>query len=106
MPDRRGPGPPGKALTGAIVEVRAHPRASSDGVGPYRDGLLHVRTARPPAGGEANDALRRLLAGALEVAPSRVRLVSGERGRTKRFKVEGLEREALAARLAAIGRSD
>lgn len=100
------PDPTRRTPAGAIVAVRAHPRASSDGVGPYRDGLLHVRTVRPPAAGEANDALRRLLAGALDVAPSRVRLVSGERGRTKRFRVEGLEPEALAARLAAIGMSD
>ena len=90
----------------AIVEVRAHPRASRDAVGPYRDGILHVRTVRPPADGAANVALGRLLARTLDVAPSHVRLVAGERGRTKRFEVDGLDAGALAERLAAIGASD
>jgi hypothetical protein len=90
----------------AVVEVRAHPRASRDAVGPYRDGILHVRTVRPPAGGEANAAVARLLARTLDVAPSRVRLVAGERGRAKRFEVDGLDAEALAGRLAAMGGSD
>ena len=71
----------------AVIVVRAHPRASRDGAGPYRDGVLHLRTVRPAADGEANAALRRLLAETLGVAPSRVRLVTGERGRTKRFEV-------------------
>lgn len=90
----------------AVVEVRAHPRASRDAVGPYRDGILHVRTVRPPADGEANVALGRLVARALDVAPSRVRLVAGQRARAKRFAVEGLDAESLAERLAAIGGSD
>jgi uncharacterized protein YggU (UPF0235/DUF167 family) len=89
-----------------VVEVRAHPRSSRDGVGPFRAGVLHLRSTRPPADGEANAALRRLLADALGIAPSRVRLVSGERGRTKRYEVDGLSAEALAQRLAVIGGSD
>lgn len=83
--------------------MRAHPRASRDGVGPYRDGVLHLRSTRPPADGEANAALRRLLSEALGVPSSAVRLVSGERGRDKRYEVDGLSREALAERLADFG---
>jgi hypothetical protein len=98
--------PEREAAPAAVVEVRAHPRSSRDGVGPFRDGILHVRSTRPPADGEANAALRRLLADALGIAPSRVRLVSGERGRSKRYEVAGFSREALAERLAAIGGSD
>jgi uncharacterized protein YggU (UPF0235/DUF167 family) len=90
----------------AVVVVRAHPRAARDGAGPYRDGVLHLRTVRPAADGEANAALRRLLATALDVAPSRVRLLSGERGRTKRFEVDGVDAAGLAARLARIGPAD
>lgn len=90
----------------AVVEVRAHPRASRDAVGPYRDGVLHVRTVRPPVDGDANVALGRLVARALNVAPSQVRLVAGQRARAKRFAVEGLDAETLARRLATIGGSD
>jgi uncharacterized protein YggU (UPF0235/DUF167 family) len=90
----------------AQVLVRAHPRASRDQVGPFRDGVLHLRSTRPPAGGEANAALRRLLAAALGVAPSAVRLVSGERGRDKRYAVSGLSPDDLAQRLAAFRPAD
>jgi uncharacterized protein YggU (UPF0235/DUF167 family) len=61
---------------------------------------------RPPADGEANAAIRRVVGEALRLAPSRLRLVSGERSRTKRFAVEGLAPAELAARLAAIGPAD
>lgn len=89
----------------AILRVRAHPRAARDQVGPLVDHVLHVRVARPAADGEANAAVRRLLAGALRIAPTRLRLVSGERGRMKRYAVDGLDAAQLAARLAAIGDS-
>jgi hypothetical protein len=88
------------------LTVRAHPRAASESIGPWSDGVLHVRVTRPPADGEANAAIRRAVAEALDVAPSRLRLVSGERGRTKRFAVHGLAPAELAARLAAIGPGD
>lgn len=68
--------------------------------------MLHVRVTRPPVDGEANAAIRRAVAAALDVAPSRLRLVSGERGRTKRFAVEGIAPAQLAARLDAIGSGD
>ena len=89
-----------------MLTVRAHPRASAASIGPWSDGVLHVRVTRPPADGEANAAIRRAVAAALQVAPSRLRLLSGERGRTKRFAIEGLEAADLEARLAAIGSGD
>jgi uncharacterized protein YggU (UPF0235/DUF167 family) len=79
--------------------VRATPRAAADRVGPYTDALLQVRVTAPASEGRANDAVRRLLAGALDVAPSRVSLVAGERGRTKRFRIEGLAVSQVASRL-------
>jgi uncharacterized protein YggU (UPF0235/DUF167 family) len=79
----------------ATVTVRVTPRAATERIGPYRDGVLELRVARPPAGGEATDASRRLLARGLDVAPSAVRLVSGGRSRIKRFEALGLTPEAL-----------
>ena len=61
---------------------------------------------QPTSEVEANAAIRRLLAGALGVPPSRVRLVAGERSRTKRFEVDGLAEAELSARLARIGPGD
>jgi hypothetical protein len=83
--------------------VRAHPRGPRDAVGPLLDGVLHVRVTRPATDGQANAAVRRLVADALGLAPSRVRLVAGERARMKRYEVEGLDPAELRTRLAGIG---
>ena len=87
----------------ATLELRVTPRASADRVGPFVDGVLDVRVARPPTDGEANRAVLKLVAHALGLAPSRLALVAGERGRRKRLRVEGIEAAELARRLAAIG---
>jgi uncharacterized protein len=90
----------------ASLTVRVTPRASSRRIGPYRDGVLHLRVTRPPADGEANRAVRDLLAEAARVSPGRVRLVAGGRAREKRFEVDGLTDEELAARLRRAASSD
>lgn len=60
--------------------------------------MAHVTA--PPVDGRANDALCRLVARAAGVPPTRVSVVRGERSRTKRLRVEGVEEAALRARLA------
>ncbi len=81
---------------GAVFAVRVQPRASRDEIGgewPSAGGgqaALKVRLAAPPVDDRANDALRRLLADALGVALSAVRIVSGERSRNKRVEVRGV----------------
>ena len=93
---------PDPAAREAVLTVRAHPRAAREAVGPVVAGVLEVRVTRPATDGQANAAVRRLVAGALGVAPSRLRLVSGERARTKRFVLEGVDAAQLAARLERI----
>ena len=87
----------------ADLDLVVTPRASADRVGPWADGALRVRVTRPPSGGEANRAVVRLVADALDVAPSGVDLVAGQRGRKKRLRIAGLEPAELERRLAAIG---
>lgn len=87
----------------ADVDVAVTPRASSDSVGPYVDGTLRVRVTRPPADGEANRAVLRLVARALDVPPGRLELVAGARSRRKRIRVIGLDDGELSLRLEAIG---
>ncbi|HEX2884585.1 MAG TPA: DUF167 domain-containing protein [Candidatus Limnocylindria bacterium] len=88
------------------LEVAVTPRSAADRVGPFVDGVLRVRVTRPPADGEANRAVIRLVARALELAPSRLALVSGERSRRKRLRVDGIGDEELVRRLAGIGPGD
>jgi uncharacterized protein len=49
-----------------------------------------VRVAAAPERGRANDALLELVAGALAVAPDRVRLVAGAAARDKVIEVVGM----------------
>ena len=62
--------------------------------------VLRVRVSAPPVDGKANAALERLLADALDVPPSRVRVVTGHTSRRKQVEVERLSVEEALARLA------
>ncbi len=87
----------------AQLELRVTPGAGSDTVGPYEAGALRVRVTRPPADGEANRAVLRLVAKAIGVPPTRLVLVAGERSRRKRLRVDGLDDDELERRLRLIG---
>jgi hypothetical protein len=58
-----------------------------------------VRVAAPPERGRANDALVLLLSSTLEVPKSSVRVVGGQRGRSKVVEVDGLELAEVELRL-------
>jgi len=71
--------------------VRLQPRAGADEIVGEREGLLVVRVRAPPERGRANDALCKLIAKRLRIAPGRVELVRGARSRQKLVRVEGVE---------------
>ncbi len=83
----------------ARVVARVVPRCRAPGL-ERREGGLVLRVRAAPEGGRATEEARRVLAEALGVPPSRVRLSAGPRSRTKVFGVEGLSEEEVAARLA------
>ena len=58
-----------------------------------------MRVTAPPVDGRANDALCRLLADRVRVAPSRVSVVRGTKARDKVVRVEGVAPDALRERL-------
>ena len=80
------------------LPVRATPRGGRDSIDGVRDGELLVRVAAAPADGAANLALTRLVAAALGVPPTSVRVASGQTGRRKILAITGLDRAALIAR--------
>lgn len=82
-----------------LIRVRVLPRARRDELAGERDGALLVRVTAPPMDGRANQAVRRLIARSLDVAPSRVAVAQGARSRTKVIEVAGLDDEALALAL-------
>lgn len=97
---------PSRYTTGAMpiearIRVRLTPRAAHDEIAGWRGDLLRVRVTAPPVGGRANAALERLLADALGVPKSAVRVVSGARAREKTVAIEGARQEELLSRLPA-----
>jgi len=86
----------------ARLRLRVHPRASRDEVTAWQDDVLRVRVTAPPVDGDANAAVRTLVARTLRVAPSTVEIVRGERSRDKIVRVVGLSLADVRARLAAV----
>ncbi len=84
------------------LELAVVPRSAADRVGPYDGGVLRVRVTRPPSDGEANRAVLRLVARALDLAPSRVFLVAGTRARRKRVRIDGIDDAELQRRLGRL----
>ena len=82
-----------------MLAVRVQPRAARAAIAGWRDDVLALRVTAPPVEGAANAAVCALLAEALAVAPSRVRVVRGERGRDKLVRIEGLSMADALARL-------
>lgn len=79
------------------LTVRVTPRAGANAVVGERDGMLLVKVTAPPAEGRANEAVTAVLARALDIAPSEVRI---EHGGSSRSKLVSLP----AAAEARIGR--
>jgi uncharacterized protein (TIGR00251 family) len=86
-----------------LLHVRVTPRARRNALGGIRDGVLTVRLAAPPVEGAANTALIALLAEALGLSRSAVRLEAGLRSRHKRVRISGLGAEEVARRLDSGG---
>ncbi len=79
----------------AIFSVRVQPRASYDAIEGEWQGALKIRLTAPPVNDRANEALRRLLAKRLKVPLSAVKILSGDRSRTKRVEVRGTSAERI-----------
>lgn len=80
---------------GVRFRIRVSPRASRDQVGGVHDGALKVKTTAPPVDGAANAKIVALLAKALGVARSRVRIVGGQSSKSKRVEVEGIDEDTV-----------
>jgi uncharacterized protein len=83
-----------------VVAVRVQPRASRDEVVGKMDGALKVRLQAPAVENRANEALCEYLAELLKTPKSAVRILSGDRSRTKRLEIRGITKQQLLALLA------
>src|SRR5215468_6855691 len=78
-----------------IFSVRVQPRASKDELVGEMAGALKVRLQAPAVQNRANDALIEYLAQLLKTPKSAVRILSGDRSRTKRIEIRGVTRQQL-----------
>lgn len=77
--------------------VRVTPRASLDAIEGEHQGALKMRLTAPPVDNRANEGLRRLLAERLKVPVSAVRIVAGDKSRTKRVEIIGVTPAQITA---------
>lgn len=92
------------AKDGAILRVRVRPRSSRRGVLGVSAGALVIGVGAAPEKGRASDEAVRALARWLDVAPSRLAVVSGATSRSKRIAIAGMKAadvRSLVARFAA-----
>ncbi|HUL15788.1 MAG TPA: DUF167 domain-containing protein [Terriglobales bacterium] len=83
----------------AIFSVRVQPRASRDEISGEIEGALKIRLRAPAVENRANEALREFLAALLKTPKSAVRILSGDRGRTKRVEIRGITRAQVESLL-------
>ena len=69
------------------VAIRVTPGARSESL-TLDEGVLAVKVRAKPQDGAANEAVRKLLAAAYGVAPSRVELLRGATSREKLFRID------------------
>lgn len=85
---------------GAVTfPVRVQPRASKDEIAGEMGCALKVRLQAPAVEDRANEALVEFLAQLLKTPRAAVRILSGERSRTKRIEIRGVTRQQILALL-------
>jgi len=86
---------------GVIVPVRAQPKARRNAITGVHAGRLRIAVTDPPEKGKANTSIAEILADALHVRPSQVRLVAGAASPMKKFLVVGTTLESVRDLLSA-----
>ena len=83
----------------ASFRVHVQPKSSREGIVGEGDAVLKLRVTAPPVEGRANEACLHLLATALDVPISRLRIVSGQHARLKTIRVAATSAQTIRAKL-------
>lgn len=86
----------------ALLDLKVSPKASRNAIAGFMGEVLKVSVTTAPERGKANAAVEALLAEALELPVSTVKVVAGHTSRTKRIEVTGLSDTALHQQLCTI----
>jgi uncharacterized protein len=85
------------------LAVHVTPRSGRNEVAGWRGSELSVRVTTAPEGGKANAAVGKVIASALGVPKTAVRVIRGESARHKILDISGVEDDEI---VAAFGRPD
>ncbi len=87
----------------ASVTLRLHiqPGAKKSEVAGLHGEALKIRLAAPPVDGRANACLIAFVADRLEIAKTKISIVSGETSRAKRIRISGVDAAFVRRRFAA-----
>lgn len=88
----------------ARIAVRVIPGARENTVVGWQDNMLRIRVRANPERGKANEAVCRLVAGALGLPTGCVTVARGAGSRQKLLEVEGMEEQEVRRRLGAPSR--
>ena len=84
----------------AVLTLHIQPGAKRTELAGLHGEALKIRLAAPPVDGRANDCLIAFMAKTLDVAKSRVELLSGASSRAKRIRIQGMDAESVSRKLA------
>ena len=84
------------------LSVRLTPRASSNAVLRFEDGILFLRLTALPVDGAANAACCVYMAKLLGLRPAQVTVGQGHKSRDKVLVIEGLTEETMQERLQRV----
>src|SRR5207244_11954885 len=81
------------------ISIRVQPRAARNAVVGWTGDTLNIRLTAPPVEGAANAACLSFLADLLDLPPSNLTILKGDRSRQKVVRIAGLSQEEVYARL-------
>ena len=84
---------------GTDIRVKVLPRSSKNQIIGKEEGAYRVKLTSAPVDGQANRALIKYLAKTLGLPKRNVDIISGERSRTKRVRIQGLSTEDVNRQL-------
>lgn len=70
-----------------LLKIKVLPRSSKNEITTQPDGSFKVKLTAAPTDGKANEALIKILAEHFQTSKSKIKIVKGERGRTKLVEV-------------------
>lgn len=91
-----------KTSDGIKFSVRVVPKSSRNNISALDENSFKLKITAPPVDGKANEACENFVSDILSVAKSKVKIVSGQKSKSKIIEVKGDPNELCKKLLGAI----